>query len=343
MKRFARYAAVTITMAGMLSITSQAAVRTMVIGGNGRSQGNCQGNDIGSCLSDILGLNNSWNGNSCGSGNWTGNGNSCGSGNWTGNGNGNSCKAGVWFGNSCGNQNWLNLCPGGSQPEICIPGTNQPEIIPPQTDCPEIIVPEIPRDPEPGTPDETKPAPENPGGSGSGSQGGGNQSGSGSGSQGGGNQSGSGSGSQGSGNQSGSGSGSTENRPSQEGDAQAYIQQVADLVNEERAKAGLSPVTLSAQLSGAAAVRSQEITRSFSHTRPDGTSFSTVLRQNGISYQGSGENIAYGQQTPQAVMNAWMNSQGHRANILNSRYTAIGVGYFEDSRGVPYWTQLFTY
>ena len=122
---------------------------------------------------------------------------------------------------------------------------------------------------------------------------------------------------------------------------QTFVQQVINLVNEERAKAGLSPLQESAQVSRAASVRAQETIRSFSHTRPDGSSFSTVLQQNGISYQSAGENIAYGQRTPQEVMNAWMNSQGHRANILNANFTTIGVGYVQDSSGVGYWTQLF--
>ena len=127
-----------------------------------------------------------------------------------------------------------------------------------------------------------------------------------------------------------------------EGDG-SYAAQVVDLVNAERAKAGLSPLVQTAELSKAAAQRAEETSRSFSHTRPDGSSFSTVLSQNGISYRGSGENIAYGQRTPEQVMEGWMNIQGHRANILNSQYTAIGVGYYQDSNGTPYWTQLFTY
>ena len=122
-----------------------------------------------------------------------------------------------------------------------------------------------------------------------------------------------------------------------------YIQQVISLVNEERAKAGLSPVTESSDVSAAAAVRAQEITGSFSHTRPNGSNYSTALDQSGVKYMGSGENIAYGQRTPQEVMNGWMNSQGHRANILNKNYTTIGVGYYQNANGVGYWVQLFTY
>lgn len=122
---------------------------------------------------------------------------------------------------------------------------------------------------------------------------------------------------------------------------EAFVQQVIDLVNEERAKAGLSPLQESVQASKAASVRAQEIMRSFSHTRPDGSNFSTVLQQNGISFQSCGENIAYGQRTPQEVMNSWMNSQGHRANILNPNFTSIGVGYVENNSKTGYWTQLF--
>lgn len=122
----------------------------------------------------------------------------------------------------------------------------------------------------------------------------------------------------------------------------AYVQQVIRLVNEERASAGLAPLTESAAVSKAAAVRAKETTQSFSHTRPDGSGFSTVLKQNGISFTTAGENIAYGQRSPQEVMNTWMNSSGHRANILSSSYTTIGVGCYQGSNGTLYWTQLFT-
>lgn len=122
-----------------------------------------------------------------------------------------------------------------------------------------------------------------------------------------------------------------------------YVQQVIDLVNEERAKAGLSPLTEAQNVAEAAGVRAEEISRSFSHTRPDGSSFSSALTQSGVTYRGAGENIAYGQRTPEEVMKSWMNSQGHRANILNADYTTIGVGYYQNSSGTGYWTQLFTY
>lgn len=133
------------------------------------------------------------------------------------------------------------------------------------------------------------------------------------------------------------------NRPGsgETGTVDEFAAEVVRLVNQEREKAGLSPLTVNAQAAEAAQVRAGEIENLFSHTRPDGTSFVTALQEAGVSYRGAGENIAYGQKTPEQVMEGWMNSQGHRANILNPNFTAIGVGYYQNSRGVSYWTQLF--
>lgn len=122
----------------------------------------------------------------------------------------------------------------------------------------------------------------------------------------------------------------------------SFASQVVNLVNQERAKAGLSAVTVDSKVQQAAQVRAAEQARSFSHTRPNGTSCFTALKEAGVNYRGAGENIAYGQTTPQAVMTAWMNSSGHRANILNAKYSKIGVGYTVIN-GVPYWAQMFTY
>lgn len=121
------------------------------------------------------------------------------------------------------------------------------------------------------------------------------------------------------------------------------VKKVADLVNQERAKAGLAPLEVKVNLQAAAQVRAKEIEKSFSHTRPNGSSFSSVLAENGVDYRGSGENIAWGQRSPEEVMNGWMNSEGHRANILNKNFKYIGVGYHVNSNGTGYWTQLFTY
>lgn len=125
------------------------------------------------------------------------------------------------------------------------------------------------------------------------------------------------------------------------GSEDAAAAQVLELVNAERAKAGAAALTLDSKATEAAQTRAQEIQRSFSHTRPNGSSFSTALTEAGVSYTASGENIAYGQNSAQAVMEGWMNSSGHRANILNQNFTSIGIGHAQDSNGVDYWTQLF--
>ena len=127
----------------------------------------------------------------------------------------------------------------------------------------------------------------------------------------------------------------------QDSEALSFARQVAELVNEERARNGLSPLTVHTGAEKAAAVRAREIQTSFSHTRPNGSSFSTALTEAGASFAVSGENIAYGQKTPAQVMEAWMNSAGHRANILNPSFRQIGVGYAESASGIGYWTQLF--
>lgn len=144
-------------------------------------------------------------------------------------------------------------------------------------------------------------------------------------------------------NSPGNGSGNTESgEPETDINKLSYAEQVVELVNAERAKAGLGALTLDKSIEAAALVRAREIEISFSHTRPDGRSFSTVLNDNGISFSGAGENIAWGQKSPEEVVNAWMNSPSHRANILNSRFTKIGVGYYQNQSGRNFWTQLFT-
>lgn len=121
----------------------------------------------------------------------------------------------------------------------------------------------------------------------------------------------------------------------------SYAGEVLRLINIERAKAGLSALTTNSTITSAANKRAQETKQSFSHTRPNGTGFSTVLTEYGITFRAAGENIAYGQKTPQEVVTAWMNSPGHRANILNTSFNKIGIGVYQ-SNGVIYWTQEFT-
>ena len=130
-------------------------------------------------------------------------------------------------------------------------------------------------------------------------------------------------------------------QPGTDGSQDAFANEVVRLVNEERAKAGLPALTVDRGAASAAQVRAKEIERSFSHTRPDGSSFNSALTEAGVNFRGAGENIAYGQNSPEKVMEGWMNSSGHRANILNRDFTSIGVGHYQDASGTDYWTQLF--
>lgn len=119
--------------------------------------------------------------------------------------------------------------------------------------------------------------------------------------------------------------------------------EVIRLTNIERVKAGRSPLQYHAGLQRAAMVRAEEITRKFSHTRPDGTDSSTALYENGVSCS-CGENIAAGQRTPEAVVRAWMNSPGHKAAILDPDATHIGVGVCKSPiTGQWLWVQDFSY
>lgn len=123
-----------------------------------------------------------------------------------------------------------------------------------------------------------------------------------------------------------------------------YIKEVVRLVNIEREKNGLAPLKQDSVLCKAADIRAEEIKEVFSHSRPDGSSCFTVLEEFDIRNVYAGENIAAGQPTPAKVVDSWMNSSGHRANILGSNFTKIGVGYFYDKNSYygSYWVQLFT-
>lgn len=120
----------------------------------------------------------------------------------------------------------------------------------------------------------------------------------------------------------------------------AFESEVAALVNDVRAQYGLSALTINQELCQVARYKSQDMAEKgyFAHESPTYGSPFQMMQTFGISYQTAGENIAYGQRTPQAVVDAWMNSSGHRANILNSSYTQIGVGFYADGY---YWTQMF--
>lgn len=119
-----------------------------------------------------------------------------------------------------------------------------------------------------------------------------------------------------------------------------YEKEVVRLVNEIRAQNGLRELTYNWELSRVARYKSQDMKDNhyFSHTSPVYGSPFQMMKSFGITYRSAGENIARGQTSPQAVVNAWMSSSGHRANILNASFTQIGVGYVADGR---YWTQMF--
>lgn len=123
----------------------------------------------------------------------------------------------------------------------------------------------------------------------------------------------------------------------------AMEQEVFALVNSERAKNGLSALSWADDVAAVARAHSSDMINRgfFSHTNPDGESPFDRLKNNGISYRTAAENIAYGQKTPADVMNAWMNSSGHRANILNKNVTELGVGAVKNNNGTIYWTQVF--
>ena len=126
-------------------------------------------------------------------------------------------------------------------------------------------------------------------------------------------------------------------------DVKAQEAEVIRLVNAERAKNGLPALKANWELSRVARHKSQDMInkRYFSHQSPTYGSPFTMMESFGIRYSAAGENIAKGQRTPTEVMNAWMNSPGHRSNILGSSYIEIGVGLAKDKNGVCYWTQMF--
>lgn len=119
-----------------------------------------------------------------------------------------------------------------------------------------------------------------------------------------------------------------------------YEKEVVDLVNEIRKEYGLSELKLNTELSAVARAKSQDMkdNQYFSHTSPTYGSPFDMMKSFGISYGTAGENIAMGYRTPEAVVDGWMNSEGHRANILNSSFKEIGVGYVSSGN---YWTQMF--
>ncbi|MEU1585268.1 CAP domain-containing protein [Micromonospora sp. NPDC005710] len=138
-----------------------------------------------------------------------------------------------------------------------------------------------------------------------------------------------------------SNTGSSTGSTGSSGTVSAQAREVVDLVNAERAKAGCKALSIDAKLMTAAQNHSQDQAdhKNMSHTGSDGSNAGTRLDRVGYAWRTYGENVAWNQQTPAAVMDAWMNSSGHRANILNCAFTEIGVG-IANGNG-PYWTQVF--
>lgn len=120
----------------------------------------------------------------------------------------------------------------------------------------------------------------------------------------------------------------------------AYEQKVVELTNQERAKNGIPALQLDVNLSKVARAKSLDMKNKgyFDHNSPTYGSPFDMMKSFGITYRSAGENIAMGQRTPEEVVNAWMNSDGHRKNILNASFTHIGVGYVAEGN---YWTQQF--
>lgn len=122
-----------------------------------------------------------------------------------------------------------------------------------------------------------------------------------------------------------------------------FVAKILELVNDARMSNGCRPLALDDELLGCAKIRAEEISYHYSHTRPDGSNFDTVMSNSSRYYRG--ENIAAGYPTPQHVFDGWMESPGHRENILNPNYTYIGIGYYyknnDENKYEHYWVQLF--
>ena len=131
----------------------------------------------------------------------------------------------------------------------------------------------------------------------------------------------------------------TADRTSEMTQAEAVLK----LVNAERAKVGLQPLTLSKKLTDIANTKAKDMADKnyFSHQSPTYGSPFDMLKQFGVSFSYAGENIAAGQKSAEEVMNSWMNSSGHKANILNKNYTQIGVGFYRGGQYGTEWVQLF--
>lgn len=126
-------------------------------------------------------------------------------------------------------------------------------------------------------------------------------------------------------------------------DATTEAKQVLDIVNQERSKQGLKALALDDQLTNVATLKAQDMANKgyFDHNSPTYGSPFDMMQRFGVQYTSAGENIAAGQKSAEEVMNSWMHSSGHRANILNADYEKIGIGFVEGGQYGTYWVQLF--
>ncbi|MDR0861728.1 MAG: CAP domain-containing protein [Oscillospiraceae bacterium] len=126
-------------------------------------------------------------------------------------------------------------------------------------------------------------------------------------------------------------------------DVKTFERQVAELVNKQRVSAGLAPLKENWEVARVARYKSQDMINKkyFAHESPTYGSAFRMMETFGIKFTAGGENIAYGQKSPAEVMKAWMNSPGHRANIMSRTYNQLGVGVAKAANGTFYWTQMF--
>jgi uncharacterized protein YkwD len=123
----------------------------------------------------------------------------------------------------------------------------------------------------------------------------------------------------------------------------SYEAKVVSLTNDARVKNGCAALRTDGKLTAAARAHSADMVQknTFSHTGSDGSTFIVRIQRAGYAANATGENIAWGYRTPADVVNGWLNSPTHRANILNCASKAVGVGLARKSDGTPYWTQDF--
>lgn len=133
----------------------------------------------------------------------------------------------------------------------------------------------------------------------------------------------------------------SKSKKDKEKDEESWQQDMLDSVNAARKKAGVAPLELDEKVGKAAQTRANECKQFYDHTRPNGKKSKTALDDAGVSYSWWGENINEKQKSVESTMKSWMGSKGHKANILNEKYTKVGFGRAKDKDGSYYWVQMF--